>query len=154
MILKDSILVSAQREDVWPFVADPVGMASWNSNIVVVERDSDEPVHLGEEFDMVFRLSAAHDHESQVEVVVCRPPREVQYRHNYVYKGRNRSAEEQYQLEQQGSQVLVTQAIDLSNAGIPWPFRLLMRFISKFGTTQGMTSMEKLKVQVEKVIGE
>jgi len=148
MTLRESIKVSASMDEIWPFVADPVGQATWNDKIVDVDRTSDLPVRLGEHFGMTYRMSGK-DRKSDVEVIACDPPNEVHFRHHYAWKSRGCHADEQYTLRQVGEQVEVTQRIDLTNTGIPWIFRLLIWCISRFGKPAGQSTMERLKEAVE-----
>jgi len=133
----DSIEIAASLEEVWPFVADPVGQATWNEKIVEVRRHSDQAVRLGETFGMTYRMSGKDT------------PNEVHFRHQYRWKSRFRYAVEKYRLQQQGDCVEVTQEIDLSETGIPWFFRALIWFISRFGKSVGKSNMERLKAAIE-----
>ena len=152
MTMVDSIKISASPEEVWPFVADPVGHAVWNEKIVDVRRESDQAVWLGERFGITFRMSGK-DRESEAEVVVCEPPHEVHFRHQYRWKSQFRYVVEKYRLKQIGDQVEVTQEIDMTGTGIPWIFRALIWFISRFGKSEGQSNMEKLKEAVEESVG-
>jgi len=152
MATGDSIEIAASLEEVWPFVADPIGQAVWNEKIVDVRRESDESVRLGETFGMTFRMSG-RDRKSEVEVVVCDPPNEVYFRHQYRWKSQSRYAVEKYSLQQRGDRVEVTQEIDMSETGIPWFFRLLIWFLTRFGTPVGPSNMERLKAAVEESVG-
>jgi len=144
----DRIEILASLEEVWPFIADPVGQATWNEKIVDVCRHSGQAIRLGETFGMTYRMSG-RDRKSEVEVVVCDPPNEVHFRHQYRWKSQFRYAIEKYRLQQQGDRVEVTQEIDLSETGISWFFRALIWFISRFGKSVGKSNMERLKEAVE-----
>lgn len=151
MTLRESIKVAAELEQVWPFVADPVGQATWNEKIVDVRRETAGPVRTGELFGMTYRMSGKA-RDSDVEVISCDPPSEVRYRHHYQGKSRRFYADERYTLRQAGDQVEVTQHIDMSQAGIPWFFRLLIWFIDRTGKPVDQTTMERLKEEVEKSV--
>jgi len=148
MATGDSIEIAANLEEVWPFLADPVGHAVWNEKVVDVRRKSGELVRLGERFGMTYRLSGK-DSQVEVEVIVCDPLREIHFRHQYRWKSQFRYAVEKYRLHQIGNHVEVTQEIDMSEIGIPWIFRLLIWFISRFGKFVGQSNMERLKEAVE-----
>lgn len=152
MSMSESIKISARLDEVWPFVADPVGHVIWNEKVVDIRRDSDTTVQLGERFEMTYRMSGK-DRESEVEVVVCDPPNEVHFRHQYRWKAQFHYAVEKYRLRQHGEQVKVTQEIDMSESGIPWFFRVLIWFLSRFGKPVGQTNMERLKEAVEESVG-
>ncbi|NOY43716.1 MAG: hypothetical protein GXP26_18005 [Planctomycetes bacterium] len=150
--LNESIKVSASLDEIWPFVADPIGQATWNGKVSDVRRESNQPVRLGEWFGVTYRMSGK-GRDSEVEVIACDPPREVHFRHHFQWKSRNLQVDERYNLRQQGDQVEVTQRIDLSRAGIPWFFRLLIWLIGRFGKWSEQSSMEKLKEVVEDSVG-
>jgi len=152
MTMSDSIRISATLEQVWPFVADPVGHAIWNEKVVEVRREADQTVRQGERFGMTYRMSGK-DQESEVEVIACNPRHEVQFRHQYSWKSKYRYATEIYRLKHLGDQVEVTQEMDMSETGIPWIFRALIWFISRFGKSVGQSNMERLKEAVEKSVG-
>jgi len=148
MTMEDSIKISASLEDVWPFVSDPVGQATWNEKIVDVRRHSDQAIRLGETFGMTYRMPGKNN-EVEVEVILCDPPNEVHFRHQYRWKSRFRYAVEKYRLQKKGDCVEVKQEIDMSEAGIPWLFRAIIWFISRFGKSVGKSNMERLKKAVE-----
>lgn len=149
MKVAETHTIDAPPEVVWPYVADPVLMSGWNDKIVAVRRDADAEVRLDEAFGMTYRMSG-RDNDSAVDVIVCDPPSAVAYRHTGTWKGKTQVAVERYDLEPRGGGTRVTQTIDLSRAGIPWFFRLLIKFIDRFGESQGLTSLELL----EKVVRE
>ncbi len=153
MAMSESINISASLEQIWPFVADPIGHVTWNDKVVDVRRVSDQPLRLGETFGMTYRMSGK-DRDSEVEVTACDPPHEIQFRHQYRWKMQHRYVVEKYRLRQAGEQVEVTQEIDMSEAGIPWVFRALIWFISRFGYSVGRSSMELLKEAVEDAVKE
>lgn len=149
MTLQESIKVSADLDQVWPFVADPVGQATWNEKIVDVRRNSDGPVRLGEYFGMTYRMSGKL-RDSKVEVIASDPPGEVHFRHHFQWEDRRFYADERYTLRTIGNQVEVTQYVDMRNTGIPWFFRAVIWLISRVGKPVDRSSMERLKEAVEK----
>ncbi len=153
MTMSESVKISASLDEIWPFVADPVGQATWNDKIVEVDRTSDLPVTLGEHFKITYRMSGK-DRKSNVEVIACSPPCEVHFRHQYEWKSRRSFVEERYTLQQVGDQVKVTQQIDMAASGIPWIFRVLIWLISRFGKSVDQSSMGKLKEVVENSVGQ
>ncbi|MCA9231052.1 MAG: SRPBCC family protein [Planctomycetales bacterium] len=146
--MKETISVSANLDQVWPFVSDPVGQATWNEKIIDVRRKSHEPLQLGEQFGITYRMSG-RERDANVEVIVCNPPHEVQFRHQYRWKSQNRYAIEKYSMQQQGNLVQVVQEIDLRDAGIPWFLRPLVWFLNRYGKPVGQTTMESLKEVIE-----
>src|SRR4051812_31941713 len=133
MKLRDSIVVAAKVEKVWPLVADPLLQAQWNSKIVSIDRRLTGAARFGERFEMIYRMSG-RDRESKVEVTALEPSQRIVFRHQMTWKSRQQFVEEQYQLEPCNPGVRVTQIIDLRRAGIPWPFRVLIWCIARFGS--------------------
>ena len=148
MRLRQSILISADASAVWPFLADPVLQADWNPKVVSIDRDRPGPVRLGERFEMIYRMSG-RDNLSRVEVTVAQPAQRVVFLHRVAGQSAERIVEESYEISPRGNDVKVVQTIDLSRAGIRWPFRLLMWFITRLGRNTEQPYLDRLKRLVE-----
>jgi uncharacterized protein YndB with AHSA1/START domain len=148
MKLTGRVWINAHPSAVWPFVANPVLMSLWNPKIVSVDRASDEPVRLGERFEMIYTMSGK-DRESSVEVVECEEPIRVVFRHHWKQDGQAGFADESYTLTQTNGGTRVEQVIDLGGTAIPWFLRGLIWIIATFGKPTGEPYMEKLKKAVE-----
>ena len=136
MRLRQSTFISADASAVWPLVADPVLQADWNPKVVSVGRERSGPVRAGERFEMIYRMSG-RENESRVEVAVAQPPFRVVFVHRVAGKAGEQVVEESYEISPRASGgVEVVQTIDLTAAGIPWPIRLLIWFINRFGSSR------------------
>ena len=99
--------------------------------------------------------SAVHAHSSRhshVEVTLVEPERRVTFRHRMIWKSTERIAEESYEISPDPNGVKVVQTINLTRAGIPWPFRLLIWFIHRFGWQTGEPDDQPLKRLVEQSV--
>jgi hypothetical protein len=148
MRLRHSTIISADASAVWPFLADPVMQADWNPKVVSIGRERSGPVRFGERFEMIYRMSG-RDSPSRVEVTVAQPSQRVVFLHRVAWKSAEHIVEESYEISPRGSGVKVVQTIDLTRAGIPWPFRLLMWFINRFGRGTEERYLDRLKRLVE-----
>lgn len=148
MRLHQTILISADASVVWPYLADPLLQADWNPKVVSIDRERFGPVRFGERFEMIYRMSG-RENQSRVEVTVAQPPARVVFLHRVVWKSSEQTVEECYEIVSRGSGVKVVQTIDLARAGIPWPFRLLIWFINRFGWNTEEPYLDRLKRLVE-----
>jgi hypothetical protein len=148
MRLRQSTIISANASAVWPFLADPVLQADWNPKVVSIDRERSGPVRLGERFDMIYRMSG-REHQSRVQVRVAQPARHVVFLHRVAGKSSEQIVEESYEIVTRDDGVRVVQTIDLTRAGIPWPFRLLVWFIGRFGRNAEEPYLDRLKRLVE-----
>lgn len=145
MKLRESVVIAAAAEDVWPWVADPVLQAGWNPKIVEVNRDAKGLACLGEKFSVVYRMRG-RETKSLVEVTRCQPPLSIAFQHS---QDDRHVVEELYTIEPcaKGSRLL--QTIDLSRAAVPWPFRVIMWLINRLGRPQGQPYLDRLRELVE-----
>ncbi len=154
MNFTESIDIAATPERVWPYLANPVLMATWNKKIVDVKRSgADAPVQTGDTYTMTFRMSERDD-ESSVEVLESDPRRRLRIRHEHLWKNKIQTCLEYYDLEalNPGSPNTATSTRvhqELTITGLPWIACLLIKFIDRFGTSEGFTSLQKLKHVVE-----
>jgi hypothetical protein len=148
MQLRESTIIWADAASVWPFLADPVLQADWNPRVVSIDRERAGPVRFGERFEMIYRMSG-RESQSHVEVTVAEPSERVAFLHRVAWKSAEQIVEESYEISPQGDGVKVVQTIDLTRSGIPWPFRLLIWFINRFGYKSGESYLDRLRRLVE-----
>ena len=151
MRIRESTIISADAAAVWPFVADPVMQAEWNPKVVSIGRERSGPVRFGERFEMIYRMSG-RENQSRVEVTVARPPERVAFLHRVAGKSGEQIVEESYEISPHGDGVKVVQTIDLTRAGIAWPFRLLIWFINRFGFKTEESYLDRLRRLVEQPV--
>jgi hypothetical protein len=149
MRLRESTLISANASEVWPFLADPVLQADWNPKIVSIDRERTGPVRYGERFEMIYRMSG-REGQSRVEVTVVLPAQRVVFLHHTAWKSVEQIVEESYEISPHGDGVKVIQTIDLTRAGIPWPFRVLIWLINRFGWNAEEQYLDRLKGLLER----
>jgi hypothetical protein len=149
MRLRESVIIAADALTVWPFLADPVLQADWNPKVVSIDRERSGPVQCGERFEMIYRMSG-RENQSRVEVTVVEPAKRVVFLHHTTWKSQDQIVEESYEISLHGNGVKVIQAIDLRRAGIPWPFRLLIWSIHRFGWSAEEPYLDRLKRLVER----
>lgn len=148
MRIRQSAIIFADASDIWPYVADPGLHATWNAKVVLVDRERSGPVHCGERFDMVYRMRG-RDNQSHVEITAAEPPLRVAFIHRTAGRREERVVEESYELSPHGNGVKIVQTIDLTRAGIPWPVRLLIWFIDRFGWREEELCLQRLKHLLE-----
>lgn len=152
MQLKQTIAIDAPPESVWLYLADPILQAAWNPKVVSLDRDHDGPVQLGERFEMLYRMSG-QDRLSRVEVKAVSEPEQLVFEHTLDWKGKTMTTQESYSIDPLRHGVRVTQTIDLSQAGIPWPIRILIGLIHRFGKAQEAEYLKRLKHMIESDTG-
>src|SRR5260221_358984 len=148
MRLRESTIIAADADAVWPFLADPALQADWNPKVVSVERKRSGPVQFGERFEMIYRMSG-RDRHTLVEVMELQIAQRVVYFHRINGKSAERIVEEAYEISPDGDGVRVVQTIDLTRAGIPWLLRLFIGLIHRYGWSAEEPYLERLKHLVE-----
>jgi hypothetical protein len=148
MQLRESVIIAADASAVWPFLADPVLQADWNPKIVSIAREQSGPVRFGERFEMIYRMSG-RERQSRVEITDLQPTQRLTFLHRHTWKSSEQIVQESYEISPTGDGVKVVQTIDLSQTGIPWPFRLLIGFIHRFGWNAQEPYLHRLKRLVE-----
>ena len=144
MKLRESILIPSPLERIWATIVDPATWPAWNPKIQSVRRSNYGPVVVGEQFHAVFKLGQMET-PSEIEVVASEPPARLALRQHYESGRRSRSVEIVFQLEPTERGVRLTQTVDLAGAGIPWPIRLLIWWITRFGRAVGPSPLDSLK---------
>jgi uncharacterized protein YndB with AHSA1/START domain len=145
--LRESILIPAPADRVWAAVANPETWLAWNPKIKSVRRANRGSVVAGEHFHAVFMLGK-RELASNVEIVACEPPTRLELRQHYEFRQRSRFIRVVFDLESTAAGVRLTQTMDVAGAGIPWPLRLLVGWIHRFGRPVGKSSLEQLRTQL------
>lgn len=151
MKLRQSITIAADPAGVWPYLIDPVLQAAWNPKIVSIDRDVDGPVEIGDRFTMLYRMSGK-DNLSQVEVTQVVPNERLVFQHRLALDKGEQQAEEIFELTPERNGTALTHTINLSDTGIPLPFRILIWLIMRFGKDVGPKYLETLKQMIESEI--
>jgi uncharacterized protein YndB with AHSA1/START domain len=152
MKFRETIQIEAPTEVVWNFVSDPEAWPRWNPRVKQVRRNRHGPLVEAEQFAGVFQLSG-EPVEHSVEIVRLDPPKSLVMRQRYEWRRRPCEIEVSIFVEPSSTGSRVTTAIDASRAGIPWPFRLLIWWISLFGRKVGSSPLDALKRLAEQVPG-
>lgn len=148
MKITERVIIEASPERVWSWVADPALWARWNPKLKRLNRSRTGAVAAGEVFEADFALS--HNATTgQVEVNVCEPFQRLVLRHWVDVRGRVRSLGVEFALTVEGANTLLVQTTDFSDAGLPWPVRMLVGFIHRFGRPVGPSHLETLKQLAE-----
>ena len=145
--IRESILIGAKAEEIWPFVADPLLQKEWNTKIVSVDRHRTGPVTYGERYSMMFQMGST-PLETEVEVIECDMYQNLTLEHRSVSKGKEQVATVNFQLVASENYVKVTQTLDFSGTRIPLIFRVLMWIINRLGKPVGQTNLEELRTLV------
>lgn len=151
MKMRETVLIHATPEAIWPYVANPVLMSAWNPKIVSVNRMSEEPVRLGEQYVAIYAMGGK-EREARVEVVACEPAGMLTLRHRTADAPQGH-VDVTYILRAKGTGTQVEERIDMGSSGLPWIMRALMWFIQRFGTPagEGKPYLERLKDAAEGV---
>lgn len=148
MQLTSSVRIAAPPDRVWPFVADPLLQAKWNPKLVSIDRDASGPVRQGESFGLIYRMSG-RDHDSHVEIPESFFPERVTFAHSFARNGRTCKVTESYRITTVDRGTHVQQTLDMRNAGIPFPLRLLVWFLHRFGRDTEQACLDRLRELAE-----
>ncbi|MDY7092650.1 MAG: SRPBCC family protein [Acidobacteriota bacterium] len=148
MKLRFEVRIAAPPQRVWPWVADPLRMARWNPKLVAIDRAASGELQAGEEYELIYRMSG-RDTELRARVELAKPPVELAIRLWDEAGPHERPTVESYRLEARGDGTRLRQEIDLSRTGIPWPARLLMALLSRWGRPRDEPYLERLRRLVE-----
>jgi uncharacterized protein YndB with AHSA1/START domain len=141
--VRESIDIAADAQAVWPLVADPAQHARWNEKVVSICRERKGPVTRGERFEMTYRVKGGES-TTRVEVLECRPPHSVLFRHRTEWRGGEQISDEKYEIERIAHSVRLTQTIDFSQALPGWAV-VLLRIISRLGSKVGKSNLQGLR---------
>lgn len=144
MKITERIVIEAPPERVWSWLADPALWARWNPKVKRINRSRTGAMVAGEMFAADFALSD-NATTGQVEVKVCEPFQRLALQHWVDVRGRVRSLGVEFALTVEGAETRLVQTTDFSDAGLPWPVKLLVRIINRFGRTMGRSHLEELK---------
>ena len=148
MKITERIVIEATPERVWSWLADPALWARWNPKVKRVKRSQAGAVVAGETFEADFALSD-NATTGQVEVKVCEPFQRLALRHWVDVRGRVQSLGVEFALTADGAETRLLQTTDFSDVGLPWPVKLLVRIIHRFGRPVGRSHLEELKQLAE-----
>lgn len=138
--------------DVWAWIADPDSWPGWNPKIQIVRRNRKGPIVVGEIFHAVFKLRE-RELPSEVEVLQSESEALLVVRQSYTFKDRLRSVDITFQLQPTRSGTRLIQKVNLKDTGIPWPFRLLIGYIHRFGRPNGTSALEELRSHLVNAVG-
>lgn len=97
---------------------------------------------------MIYRMSGK-ENQVHIEVTAVREPYRLKFLHHITKESVEQVFEESYEIIPQGNRSKVVQSIDLSRAGIPWLFRLLIGFIDRLGRKVDEQPLDLLKQLAE-----
>ena len=129
-------------------MADPALWARWNPKVKRVKRSRTGAVVAGETFEADFALSDSAT-IGQVEVKMCEPFQRLALRHWVDARGRVQSLGVEFALTADGARTRLLQTTDFSDVGLPWPVKLFVKIINRFGRTVGRSHLEELKFLAE-----
>ncbi len=144
MKIREDILIPVRPADIWEAIADPSLWPLWNPKVKSIDRRQVGPMIAGEHFKAVFVLSG-RESNTDVEVLLNEPPHRVTFRQHYEFGRRMRSVTLTFELQTRPTGIRFLQTTDLAAAGIPWFFRVLIFFVTRFGRSMGQCQFEKLK---------
>jgi len=144
----DTIEIDAPPERVWPHLADLALMQAWHPKLVSAEPLTSGQARVGQSWRTVSRMGN-REKRFLSRIEVCEPFSKVVFVHQDD-DGRNHFARETFGLTPIGTGTRVTQSLDLSQSGIPLPWRLLIGFIARFGAPAGPSIFAELKRTLER----
>ena len=144
MKLRETIQIDAPVEAVWNLVANPEAWPRWNPHVKQVRRDRRGPLVETEQFTGIFQLSG-EPKEHSVDVIRLDPPTKLVMRQRYEWRGSACQLEVSMMVEPLPTGSRVRSVIDYSRTGIPWPFRLLIWWITRSGRKVGSSPLDMLK---------
>jgi uncharacterized protein YndB with AHSA1/START domain len=125
---KETGVIAAPPDAVWPWIADPERVALWNSKLEVTGAPALEDLREGMSYGARYRLGRATEVQAHVEV--CDPPLELVVRYRV---GPDSWALERTKLEATGDGTRLTRIVEIRDPRIPWPARLLAGLLMRFG---------------------
>lgn len=139
--------MDAPAERVWPWVAHPDGVRTWNEKLVDHTSPPLEELTVGTEFWTTHRMR--RDTRVRATITAWSPPTLVEVRSEDGDLGRDGWVVERIEIEPRGAACRVERTVRIHDPRIPWYFRLLASFLMRFGTPKGETNLEALKRRVE-----
>src|SRR5262245_31872280 len=150
--LRETIQIDAPVEVVWNLVCDPGAWTRWNPHVKEIRRNRHGPLVETEQFTGVFQLSG-EPKEHSVEVIRLDSPTRLVMVQRYEWRGSACQLEVSMIVEPLPTGSRVRTVIDYSRTGIPWPFRLLIWWITRSGRKVGSSPLDTLKRLAEQVPG-
>ena len=144
----DTIDINAPAEDVWPQIADLTLMTAWHPKLVSAEPITSGQPRVGQTWRTV-SLMGRREKRLLSRIEICEPLKKVVFVHQDEDR-RDRFVRETFELTTAQQRTRLRQTLDLTDAGIPWPWRLLIRFIARFGTPAGESIFAELKRNLER----
>lgn len=146
-MIKESVLIARAPRTVWSYVADPNRLPLWNEKAVAVSAPSGGAVQRGSSYRVTYRMGG-RDTITISEVDVFEPFERLELRviGGMAHQGFIR---EIYTLEPVFAGTRLVQRIDMSNAGIPWFWRILLAVLHRVGRPTGKRYLVVLKELIE-----
>jgi uncharacterized protein YndB with AHSA1/START domain len=143
----DTIEIDAPPQRIWPHIADLALMRQWHPKLVSAEPVTSGQPRVGHTWRTVSRMRS-REKRFVTRIEVCEPFTRLVFAHADDDNTR-RVVRETFELTPRGPLTRVRQSIDLREAGIALPWRLLIEFISRFGTRSGEPVFAELKRSLE-----
>lgn len=127
-------------------------MAEWNPKIVSVPDNVGVISSVGQRFEMTFSMSGK-TRKSLAEVRTFEPFTHLVIRHHFTETLHPTSCDEEYELVAVEGGTRIRQRITFGKGTIPWFWRAVIWFITRFGRPVGETYLEALRTLVENSTG-
>lgn len=147
--MKDHADIPVSPEALWPYVADPLLMARWNSKLVSIDRQKTGPVTCGERYDEL-RQMGGKERLFHVEVADVLPGQKVTYRQTM--DGQNGYALETFSLSHRRGGTRITQHVDLSHGRVSVVVRMLIAVLHTLGRPVEEKMLDRLRRVVAKYL--
>jgi len=144
--MREEIDIAASVEIVWPLVSDPVRMAAWQPKVGSVTPITAGEPRIGARYRIIFRMNGREQPFTST-IEEFHPPVRIVLLH---IGQKDRRVRETFDLAPNSAGgTNLRHEVDLSNSGIPWYWKPVIAFITRFGQSQGDGPLENLKRQVE-----
>lgn len=144
MKLVSSKTFNVPAGDLWVVIHEPANMPAWNSKCL--NATSTNGGGLGSKFEATFAMGSTPQ-ETKGEVVAWEYQKKIEFRYSFESDSEKmRSVDETYLIEDLGEgRSELKQVIDLSDAGLPWWARMLMRVVGRLGRSAGPGPLEGIE---------
>ena len=123
--------LQASPSDVWDIIKDPGNMSAWNEKCVLSE--SPESLEVGQEFDLAFSMGKVRN-SVKGKIVEYEPGQKIVLHQEYTDMNRSGYVFESYEIEPlPGDRTRLIHTVDFKHSGLPFIFKIVMWFISRFG---------------------
>ena len=147
VILQDRIVVQAETARVWEVLGDLSLMPLWNPKCHGIDADA-APSGAGSRYEAVFRMNG-RESRAVCEILDYTPLRILRIRYSGGPLKNGACVDETFVLTAESGRTRITDSVDFSRAGLPWPVRAIMRFLHAFGASAGPSSLDNLRTLVE-----